>query len=75
MARTYSKLSGSREVLAILVETDSHDTVGGIESFFNTVSVVTVDIDVQNSREGAEEFENAENNVVDVAKAGSLTWE
>ena len=47
MARTYSELSSSREILAILVETDSHDTISGIESFFHSIAVVHVNVNIE----------------------------
>ena len=47
MARTYSKLSGSREVLAILVETDSHHAVCSVERCLHTISMVYIDINIE----------------------------
>ena len=37
------------EELSVLVETDCHDSVCRVESFFNAITVVDVDIDVDNS--------------------------
>jgi len=46
---TYSQVTGSREIFAILVKRQRHDAVGRVERFFHSVSVVDVDINVQNS--------------------------
>ena len=45
------KISGARkEVLPVLVEAESHDPVSEIESFLDTVAVVYININVENSR-------------------------
>jgi len=38
-----------REELSVLVETDCHDSISRVESFFNTITVVDVDINVDYS--------------------------
>jgi hypothetical protein len=37
------------EELSVLVETDRHDSISRVESFFNTITVVDVDIDIDYS--------------------------
>ena len=49
MRSTYSDFSGTREVFPVLVETDSHDPVGGIEGFFYTVAMMNIDVYVKNA--------------------------
>jgi hypothetical protein len=44
-----AKLAGAGEVLAVLVKRDRHDTIGGVKSFLDTVTMVHVDIDVQHA--------------------------
>ncbi len=56
------------------MERASQDAIGGVESFFDAVAVVTVYIDVENSREGTEKFEDAEDYVVDVAETGCFAF-
>lgn len=46
-AETHPEVSSSWEVLAVLVEGDGHDPVGGVESLLHAVTVVNVDVDVQ----------------------------
>jgi hypothetical protein len=53
------KFTGPRKVFAILVETASHNTISSVESFFYTVSVVYVYIDVENTCMIAEDKFNA----------------
>lgn len=57
------------EVFAEFVEGAGEDAVGGVEGLFDAVTVVAVDVDVEDAGEGAEELEDAENDVVDVAEA------
>ncbi|KAI6761402.1 hypothetical protein HG531_001955 [Fusarium graminearum] len=57
------QLTSTREVLAILVERNSHDTVGGIEGFLNTITVMDVDIDVEDPLFESEELKDAENDI------------
>jgi hypothetical protein len=42
-------LTGPWEEFSVLVETDSHDSIGRIEGFFDTITVVDVDVDVEHS--------------------------
>ena len=65
-------LACPREELAVLVEGVGHDAVGRPERLLDAVAVVAVDIDVEHAGDGAEELEDAEDDVVDVAEAGSL---
>lgn len=51
---------------------ESHDAVGAVECLFYTITVVDVDIDVQDARVDLKELEDCQNNVVDIAEAGRL---
>ena len=42
-----SEVSGAGEIFSIFVEGNSHDAVRRVESFFDAVAVVNVDIDIQ----------------------------
>lgn len=44
-----SYFTSTREKFTVLVKTARHDPVGRIEGFFHAISVVYVDIDVQNT--------------------------
>lgn len=57
------KLTSSREILAILVERNSHDTVGGVESLLNTIAMMDIDVDVEDPLFKSKKFENAEDDV------------
>ena len=59
---------------AELVEGESHDAVGGPECFFYTVAVVDVDVDIEDAGVVAEELEDGEDDIVDVAEAGCLVF-
>lgn len=64
LADTYiSKFTSSRKVLAILVERHGHDAIGSIEGFLNTITVVDIDVDVENPLLESQEFEDAEDNI------------
>jgi hypothetical protein len=57
------KLTSTGEVLAVLVERDSHDPVGSIERFLNTIAVVNVNVNVENSLLEAEKLNNAKDDI------------
>jgi len=59
----------TREILPEFMEATSHDTICRVECFLDTVSVVTVDVDVQDPWVGSQEFENSEDDVINIAKA------
>jgi hypothetical protein len=50
------------------VEGAGHDAVGRVESLFDTITVVDINVDVENARLESEELDNAQNNVVDVTE-------
>jgi hypothetical protein len=66
--------SYAEEILTESLKAASHDAVSSMKNFVDTVTVVAVDIDVENVGIGAEEFENAKDNVVDVAEIGCLAF-
>jgi hypothetical protein len=49
LEKTYPELSSSGEIFAILMETDSHHPVSGIESFFYSVTMMYIDVDVKHA--------------------------
>jgi len=58
-----TELASTREVLAILMEGDSHDSVGCVESLLDTVTVVNVDVNVEDSLFEAKKLNDTENDV------------
>jgi hypothetical protein len=58
-----SEFTCAREVFAVLVERDSHDAVGRVESFLDAISVVDVNVDVEDALLESEELEDAKNDV------------
>ena len=57
------KFAGAREVFAVLVEGDRHDTVSAVEGFFNAIAVMHIDVDVKYTWVEAQKFDDAKNNV------------
>lgn len=55
--------SSPREELSILVETTRHDSISSIEGLFDSISMMHVDIDVEDSGVVSEQFENTEDNI------------
>ena len=45
----YPEVASSGEIFAVFVEGDRHDSVGCVESLFNAVTMVNVNIDVQHT--------------------------
>ena len=62
--------AGEEVVFVVFVEGERHDAVAGPECLLDTVAVVDVDVDVEDPGVVAEELEDAEHDVVDVAEAG-----
>lgn len=60
--------SSRKEILIKLMETNSHDPIGMIKCFLNTVTVMHIDIQVEHSGMNFEHLENADDDVIDVAK-------
>lgn len=58
-----SELAGAREVLAIFVEGDSHNSIGSVKGFFNPVSMVNVDIYVKYALVVSEKLENTKHDI------------
>ena len=58
-----AELTSTREILAIFVKRDSHNSVGSIESFFNAIAVVNVNVDIQDSLFESEKLDYAKDNV------------
>lgn len=58
-----TELTCTREVFAIFVERDGHDAVSSVESFFNAITVVYVDVNVEDALLVAEQLNDAEDDV------------
>jgi hypothetical protein len=61
-----------RKIFAKFMETTGHNSVRRVECLFDTITMMTVDVDVQNTRISAQEFDNAEDDIVDVAEPGGF---
>jgi hypothetical protein len=46
---TYPQIAGTGKELSVLMEGNGHNTVSGIERFFNAVTMVYIDINVEHS--------------------------
>ena len=62
-------VTSTREELSVLVEGQGHNTVGCVEGLFNSVSMMDIDIDVENALVYLEKFKNTQDNVVDVTES------
>lgn len=69
LLQKFKKLPTWEEIIAIFVKTDGHHSVRKVKGLLHPISVVHVDVYVQNSRVILEQFQNADDDVVDVAKA------
>lgn len=43
-------ISSPGEEFTVLVERTGHDSIGRVEGFFNSISMVNIDVDVEDSR-------------------------
>jgi hypothetical protein len=64
------KVTGAREILAELVKRNCHYAIGGVKSFFHTVAMMNIDIDIQHALMDFKKLENGEHDVVNVTKPG-----
>jgi hypothetical protein len=69
-----TKLASAREIFSVFVKGDGHDSVGSVERFLNTVTMMNVNVDVENSLFKSEELDYTENDIIDVAKSTGLTF-
>ena len=53
------------------MERDRHDTICCVECFFNTVTVMNINVDIQNPLVILEEFQNGQDNIVDLMQTQS----
>ena len=68
------EFSRSREELSVLVQRDGHDSIGRVEGFLDSVSVVNVDVDVEDSFVVPEEFEDSEDDVYEEERTSGSCW-
>jgi hypothetical protein len=45
------------------VERDCHDAIGGVEGFFDAITVVDINVNVEDARVEAEQLDDAEDDV------------
>ena len=64
--------AGAREIVAILVERDGHNSIRGQKGFLDPVPMMTVDVDVEHSLVGLEKLEDSQHAVIDIAEAARL---
>ena len=75
LANTYiAKLASPRKVFAVLVERDGHDAIGRVESFFNTIAVVDVNVDVEDAVVEAEKLKDTQDDVCKEIESAKLLW-
>lgn len=58
-----AKLAGSGEVLAVLVEGDRHDSIGRVEGLFDAITVMHVNIDVQDALVEPQKLQDTQDDV------------
>jgi len=61
-------ITRARKEIAILVERDRHHSVRTIERLFNTISVMDINVNVQNTMMELEKLQYCQHNVVRIAK-------
>lgn len=64
--------AGEEVVLVVFVEGDCEDTVCGPEGLLDAVAVVHIYVDIHDARVQAEELEDAQDDVVNVAEAAGF---
>jgi len=56
------------------METDSHDSISSEKCFFNAITVMHINVNVENSREYLQEFQDTYNDVVEIAESICFTF-
>lgn len=64
--------SRPRKIFAKFVETACHNSVRRVECLFDAITMMTVDVNIQDTRISAQKFDNAEDDIVDVAEPRSF---
>ena len=59
---------GPWKILSKLVETTGKNAICRVESLLDTIPVVAVDINVENARICTKEFQDRQNDVIDIAE-------
>lgn len=59
----------SREVVLEFMERAGHDSIGEVKSFFDTISVMDINVDIKDSLESFEELKDGQHTIVDIAKS------
>lgn len=54
------------------MEADSHNSIGFVESFLDSISVMNIDIQIKNSWVHLQKLQNAEYYIVNIAESTSL---
>lgn len=67
-------MPGTGKVLPKFMKTACQHAVGSIKCFLYAISVVAIDVDIEDAWIDAKKFQNCENDVVDVAEAGCLAF-
>lgn len=61
-----AELASAGEVLAVLVEGNGHDAICGVKRFFDTITMVNINVDVKHSLFEAQKFENSQDDICDL---------
>ena len=62
------KSTSAWEIVSVLVERDSHNSICGEESFLNTISVVAVYVDVEYSLISFQKLEDSKHTIIHIAE-------
>jgi hypothetical protein len=62
----------SRKVILELMEGASHDPISQIERLLNTITMMDIDIYVENSLESFKQLKDGQHAIVYIAKSGCL---
>jgi len=56
------------------VKADRHNSIGSVKGLFDTISVMTIDVNVEYAGVRPKEFQDGENDVIDVAESGGFSF-
>lgn len=65
-------MSCTWEIIFKFMERASHDSISKVKGFLNTITMMDINIDIQDSLKSFEKFQNSENTVINIAKSWGL---
>mmetsp|Transcript_441 Transcript_441/g.689 ORF Transcript_441/g.689 Transcript_441/m.689 type:complete len:359 (-) Transcript_441:54-1130(-) len=64
----FARMARAGKEIPVLVQTQRHDTIRAIKGFFDTITVMDINVNVEDAGVDFEQFQNGQDNVIDITK-------